>query len=624
MTQETLSIVFVGHVDHGKSTLIGRIFNDTGMFPTGKVDAIRATCERRGMPFEWAFLMDALQAERDQGVTIDAAHIRLRTPKRDYLIIDAPGHKEFLKNMVTGAAGAEVAVLVIDAAEGVREQSRRHGYLLHLLGIKSVAVAINKMDLVDYGAERFGEVAEEIRSYLESIDVEATYIVPVSANTGENIVSPSPHMSWYQGPSMIAALDHFSPAAPARDLPLRMALQDVYKFDARRIFAGRIETGKLRVGDTVLFSPANRQAGVASLESWNTPVPKSHAEAGESVGFTVEDQIFAERGELISHATRPPVETNVFRAHVFWLGRQPLEVGNEYKMRLNTSEMPVRVQAIEKAIDTHDLSPQETDRVERNGIAEIVLRGNRIVALDEFSNNSKTGRFVLVDGYDIVGGGIVSMRGYPDQRRVITVKSTNITAVEYSVSPAKRAERNGHRGGVLWFTGLSGAGKSTLAVEVEQSLFRKGYHVYVLDGDNIRRGLNANLGFSPEDRAENIRRVGEVAALFANAGFIVITAFISPYRSDRERACRATNEFDDISFHEVYIEADLATCEDRDPKGLYKRARRGDIKEFTGISAPYEAPESAELVVNSGDADIATCSDRILEYIDHHFSLNHT
>ena len=621
MTRESISIVFVGHVDHGKSTLIGRIFNDTGMLPAGKVDAIRATCERRGMPFEWAFLMDALQAERDQGVTIDAAHIRLRTKRRDYLIIDAPGHKEFLKNMVTGAAGAEVAVLVIDAAEGVREQSRRHGYLLRLLGIKSITVAINKMDLVDYGAERFGEVAKEIRAYLASIDVEPTYIVPVSGNAGENIVSASPKMEWYQGPNLMEALDRFTATSPARDLPLRMALQDVYKFDARRIFAGRIETGQLRVGDTVLFSPANRKARVASLESWNTPVPKSVAEAGESVGFTVEDQIFAERGEVVSHVEQPPVETNVFRAHVFWLGREPLEVGKDNKLRLNTAELPVRVQAVEKVIDTHDLSPQKSDRVERNGVAEIVLRGTKIFAVDEFTNNPQTGRFVLVDGYDIAGGGIVSMRGYPDQRRIIEVRSTNISAVEYRVTPDGRAERNGHCGGVLWFTGLSGAGKSTLAVEVEQKLFRKGYHVYVLDGDNVRRGLNANLGFSPEDRAENIRRVGEVAALFAHAGFIVITAFISPYRSDRDRARGATRDFDNIDFHEVYIEADLKTCETRDPKGLYKRARRGDIKEFTGISAPYEAPESPELLVSSGEADVDACTDRILEYIEQHFAL---
>ncbi len=621
MSRENLSIVFVGHVDHGKSTLIGRIFNETDSLPEGKADAIRKMCERRGMPFEWAFLMDALQAERDQGVTIDAAHIRLKGARRDYLIIDAPGHKEFLKNMVTGAAGAEVAVLVIDAAEGVREQSRRHGYLLRLLGIKSIAVAVNKMDLVDYAAARFGEVAQEIRSYLKSIDVHATYIVPVSANAGENIVAPSPRMTWYQGPSIMEAVEHFAPRAVASELPLRLPLQDVYKFDARRIFSGRIETGNLKIGDTLLFSPANKTARVVALESWNTPVPKTAAGEGESVGFTLDEQIFVERGELISHADRAPVETNVFRAHIFWLGREPLKAGKQYKMRLNTDEVMVRVQAVERVIDTHDLSKADTDQLERNGVAEIVLRSNRMVALDEFAENPRVGRFVLIDGYDISGGGIISMRGYPDQRRLVTVKATNISHVEYDVDQEIRADRNGHRGGVLWFTGLSGAGKSTLAIEVERSLFRKGYQVYVLDGDNVRNGLNTNLGFSPEDRAENIRRVGEVSALFADAGFIVVTAFISPYRSDRDRARAAIRNFGDISFHEIYIEADLSVCESRDPKGLYKRARTGDIKEFTGVSAPYEAPDNAELVIDTGQSDIEDCTAQILDYVDRNLSL---
>ncbi|MFQ5785011.1 MAG: adenylyl-sulfate kinase [Alphaproteobacteria bacterium] len=614
-----MNIVIVGHVDHGKSTLVGRLFHDTGSMPEGKIEELRAVCARRGMPFEWAFLLDALQAERDQGVTIDSAHIRFHTRRRDYVIIDAPGHREFIKNMVTGAASADAALLVIDAVEGVREQSRRHGYLLHLLGVRQVAVAISKMDLVDYAGDRFDAIAAEYRDYLARIGIAPSHVIPVSAREGDNVAVRSTRMSWYRGPTVVEALEAFAPSPPLAELPLRLPLQDVYRFDERRIFAGRIETGRLQVGDELLFSPSNKSARIAAIESWNGTAASSEAAAGQSVGITLDEQIFVERGEVASHFADPPIETHVFRAHLFWLGRRPLTVGRRYTLKLNTSETPVEVQEIERVIDTGDLASVPADRVERNGVAEVVLRARQMLALDEFSTSPHTGRFVIVDGYDIAGGGIINMEGYPDQRRLITQKGQNLTAVEHGVSATARSVRNGHRGGVLWFTGLSGAGKSTLAVEVEQHLFRKGYQVYVLDGDNVRRGLNANLSFSPEDRAENIRRVGELAALFANAGFIVITAFISPYRSDRERARASADAYGDDTFHELYISADLDTCERRDPKGLYKRARAGEIREFTGVSAPYEAPEAAELIVDSAKTGVEECVKKIVDYVERHF-----
>ena len=618
--RETMNIVMVGHVDHGKSTLVGRLLHDTGSIPEGKLEEIQAVCKRRGMPFEWAFLMDALQAERDQGVTIDAAHMCFRTDQRDYIIIDAPGHREFIKNMVTGAANAAAAVLVIDADEGVREQSRRHGYLLHLLGVRQVAVVINKMDLAGFAAERFEAIAEEYRAYLERIGVTADCIIPVSARDGDNVAGRSENMPWYDGPTVAEALDGFTAPPSLIALPLRLPLQDVYRFDERRILAGRIESGRLKVGDELLFSPSNKTAHVAGIESWNDEARPREAFAGQSVGITLDEQIFVERGEVISHLENPPTETNVFRARLFWLGQSPLTAGQSFRIRLNTFEASVEVQEIEHVIDTRDLATVEADQVERDGVAEVVLRTRAMLALDEFNTNPLTGRFVLVDGYDIAGGGIINMEGYPDQRHLVTVKSTNLTAVEHQVSPVARAARNDHRGGVLWFTGLSGSGKSTLAIEVERRLFGKGYQIYVLDGDNVRRGLNANLGFSPEDRAENIRRVGEVAALFADAGQIVISAFISPYLSDRERARRATEAYDDGAFHEVYIHADLEECERRDPKGLYKKARRGEIKDFTGISAPYEPPENAELVIHTGAEDVDVCVQRIVDYIVGNFA----
>jgi len=615
--RQSLKVVFVGHVDHGKSTVVGRIFHDTGSLPDGKTEAIRKMCERRGMPFEWAFLMDALQAERDQGITIDTSQIWFKTARRDYVIIDAPGHKEFLKNMITGAAAADAAILVIDANEGVQEQSKRHGYLLHLMGIRQVTVVVNKMDLVDYSHERFRQIERDFRAYLGDIGVVPAHVVPASAREGDLIVGRSRNMAWYEGPTVVEALDRFEPQIRPIDQPLRFPIQDVYKFDQRRIIAGRIESGSLKVGDTLLFSPSNRTARVKSIEAWSVDAAPTKAIAGQSIGITLDEQLFIERGHVASHEDQAPVETDVFRARVFWLGAKPLTLGASYKLKLGTLETQATVQSIEQVIDTGDLSRGAAAQVERNAVAEITIRTGDMVALDEFTDLPMTGRFVLVDGFDIAGGGIVFMEGYADQRGRISVKSTNITKVEQGVTGELRAKRNGHAGGVLWFTGLSGAGKSTLAVAVEQELFERGYQVYVLDGDNVRFGLNADLGFSPEDRAENIRRVGEVAALMSGAGFITITAFISPYRSDRDRARSAAGE----AFHEVYIDADLATCEQRDPKGLYKKARAGEIPEFTGISAPYEAPSEAELTVRSGQGSIEDGVAQVVAYIERTFRL---
>jgi len=614
-----LPIVVVGHVDHGKSTLVGRLLHETGSLPEGRLDEVRASCERRGMPFEWAFVLDALQAERDQGITIDTTQIRFRSAKRRYVIIDAPGHREFLKNMVTGAARAEAAVLVVDAEEGVREQSRRHGYLLRLLGISQIAVVVNKMDLVGWSAERFGAVAEELRAYLETLGVEPAAFVPVSAREGDNLVRHSPRMAWYQGPTVLGVLDSFEPLPRPVDRPLRMPVQDVYKFDRRRIIAGRVESGRLRVGDEIVFSPSNKTARVKSIEAWNVPALPEEAVAGESIGITLEDQIFVERGEIISHVENAPMETTVFRGRLFWLGQRPLEVGSTYTLRLATSEARVRVERIERVIDTTDLAGRPAERIERFGAGEVILRADRMLALDPFETNPATGRFVLVEDHVPVGGGIVSMEGYPDQRHLLTRRATNIHAVGHAVSREARAVRNGHRGGVLWFTGLSGAGKSTLALALEKELFRKGYQVYVLDGDNIRTGLNADLGFSPEDRAENIRRVGEVAALFADAGMIAISAFISPYRADRERARRAAPEG---AFHEVYVCAPLEVCEQRDPKGLYRRARAGEIPDFTGITSPYEPPENPELVVPTHELSFEECLQLLVDYVERNFRLD--
>ena len=607
-------VVVVGHVDHGKSSLIGRLLHETDSLPPGKLEELQAVSAARGMPLEWSFVLDALQAERDQAVTIDFTQIWFRTHFRRYVIIDAPGHREFLKNMVSGAANADAAVLVVDAEDGLREQTRRHAYLLGLLGVRQVAVAVNKMDVVGYSQARFEEVSRAIGGYLAEIGLDLAAAVPISARQGDNISRRSPAMPWHKGPTLLQAFDALRAPPPPTERPLRIPVQDIYKFDSRRIVVGRVESGTLRVGDEVLFSPSNKRARVSSIEAWRGR-PPSVARAGECVGFTLDDQVFVERGEIGSHAERAPILTSVFRATIFWLGAEPLTVGASLKLRLATHEGAVTVQSIDKVIDTETLVSAAGGAVERDGVAEVVFRCRGVMALDEHGAVPATGRFVLVDGYDTVAAGVISMEGYPDQRRNLSVRSSNLFAVDHRIGASQRAERNGHCGGVLWFTGLSGAGKSTLAMALEQRLFAKGYIVYVLDGDNVRRGVNADLGFAPEDRAENIRRVGEVAALFADAGVLCITAFISPYRADRERARQAAGD----GFHEVFIEADLDTCEERDPKGLYRRARAGEIAEFTGVSAPYEMPDRPELVISTQGRSVEACLDQLVEYVTRTF-----
>ena len=616
--REILKTVIVGHVDHGKSSLIGRLLHETDSLPPGKFEELQEISAKRGMDIEWSFVLDAFQAERDQAITIDSSQIWFKSAKRDYVIIDAPGHREFLKNMVSGAANADAAVMVIDAAEGVREQSRRHGYLLHLLGVRQIAVAVNKMDLVDYSETRFAEVAHEINRYLSDLGVAPTFIVPMSARGGDNLANRSQKMDWYQGPTVLEALDDFHSVTIPADQPLRFPVQDVYKFDQRRIVAGRVEAGVIRVGDKVVFSPSNKTAKVKSIEAWGVDTEPVEARAGQSIGITLDEQIFVERGEVISHEDHAPPLTTVFRATLFWLNQKPLTVGGTYKFKLGSDEATVFVQSIDRIIDTDTLASRASELVERNAVAEVVLRSRELLTVDEYRDIARTGRFVLVDGYDTVAGGVISMEGYPDQRHSMQVKASNLYGVEHRLSAISRAQRNGHSGGVMWFTGLSGAGKSTLAMEVERRLFQKGFNVYVLDGDNVRGGLNANLGFSPEDRAENIRRVGEVAGLFSDGGFICITAFISPYQADRARARSAVKSG---GFHEIYIKADVDTCEQRDPKGLYRRARAGEIAEFTGISAPYEPPIEPELTVDTASHSVEDCLQQVLDYVEEAFAI---
>ena len=613
----SINLVIAGHVDHGKSTLIGRLLHDTDSLTEGKMAAVKAMSERRGMPLEYAFLLDALQAERDQGITIDTTQVLFNSKKRSYLIIDAPGHKEFLKNMISGAAQADAGVVVIDVEEGIQEQSRRHCYLLRLLGLKEIIIVVNKMDLIEYSQRKFNHLKKQIVEYLSEIDLACKAVVPISARDGQGLIDLSEKMPWYTGSNFIDTLDQLPEANSTNDLPTRLPIQDVYKFDERRIIAGRIESGTLKIGDELLFSPSNKRAAIESFEVWNAKDQKTKAIAGESVGIILNEEIFIERGHIASLSTDAPIETNVFRGKVFWIGNKPIIAGDRLKIKIGTAEHISEVQSIENKIDLSSLEAIDVDLLEKNDIGEVIFRTKSTVALDPFEKNHRTGRFVLINEYETVGGGIVSMQGYADQRGLYDVTSKNIMAVSSRVDISARVANNGHKGGIIWLTGLSGAGKSTIAIEAEHQLFLKGYQVNVLDGDNIRFGLSADLGFSPEDRTENIRRIGEVAKLFAEAGILVITAFISPYKQDRDRIRAIAGDI----FHEVFIEADLEICENRDPKGLYVKARNGEISDFTGISAPYEKPRNPELVIDTGEQGIGESTTKLLSYIDEKFSI---
>lgn len=613
-SREVLQLVFVGHVDHGKSTLVGRLLEETGTIAPERIELVRRICAERNMPFELAFLLDAFEEEQSQGVTIDVAQIQFSTAGRTYVILDAPGHREFLKNMVSGAARADAAILLIDAAEGIQEQTRRHGAVLRLLGISQVIVVVNKMDLVDHSLAVFDRIRTEFGAFLARLDLEALAFLPVSARDGENVTTRSPRLAGFDGPTFLESLALLRPTV-AKTGPLRFSVQDVYKFDERRIVAGRIESGSLAAGERLLFLPSNKTTTIRAIASW----PEAAIDAagpGESIGLILEDPLYVERGEVACHEAAPPYMNDIIEARIFWLGRHPLAPGREFRLKLAAQETLFTVERIEKVIDSSTLETlvERHDRVESHEVAEVVLKTARPLLFDNFTDVVETGRFVVVDDGVISGGGTIRMDRYPDRRREIfhEVKSKNIGRVEGEVSRARRAERNRHKGAIVWLTGLSGAGKSTIAVELERLLFEANAGAYLLDGDNIRHGLNSDLGFSADDRAENIRRIAEVARLFADAGLVAITAFISPYRSGRAEARRIAGELD---FIEVWVRCPLEVCRQRDPKGLYEKAIKGEIAEFTGVSSPYEAPEQPDLVLETDAATVEECASAVLDLL---------
>jgi bifunctional enzyme CysN/CysC len=543
-----MNVVIVGHVDHGKSTVVGRLLVDTDALPQGKLDAVRKECERTGKPFEYAFLLDALEDEQDQGITIDTARCFFKSATRDYIIIDAPGHIEFLKNMISGAARAEAAVLVIDAKEGVRENSRRHGYILAMLGIRQVVVCVNKMDLVDYDEAHFNGIEKEYRAFLESIgSVSPRQFIPVSAIEGVNLASRSTsdkRTPWYAGPTLLEVLDGL-PKAPSKvEQPLRMPVQAVYKFtkqgDERRIVAGRIEAGRARVGDTVVFSPSNKVTTIRTIEGFNTP-PRDALEAGWSTGFTLSEEIYITRGEIMSHVAKAPHVGTRLRVNMIWLGKKPFVAGRDYKLKLGTAALPVRIHKINKVIDASKANPSAGElsspergagghgdsprvpEVNRHDVADLVLEVRQQVAFDLTADCEATGRFVIVDEYDVAGGGIITEAVRDDLGDLrAEARTRDFNWVPGGVTAANRAGRYGHRSALIMFVGKAGVGKHKFARALEKTLFDDGRAAYMLDGKNVLLGVDHDLWVDAA-QSELVRRFGEVVHLLLNAGLIVVS-----------------------------------------------------------------------------------------------------
>lgn len=523
-----MNIAVVGHVDHGKSTVIGRLLADTGTLPEGKLQQVRDSCARNSKPFEYAFLIDALKDEQGQGITIESARVFFRTPKRPYIIIDAPGHLEFLKNMITGAARAEAALLVVDAREGVQENTRRHGRFLPLLGVRHVAVLINKIDLVGNDQAVFRALEREVRQFLGAHGVRVEACIPVSGREGDNLASRSPATAWFDGPTVVEYLDRLEEAVPPTEMPFRMPVQGVYKFtamgDERRIVAGAIASGRLRVGDEVRFYPSGKRSRVRTIEGFNVP-PVTAAEAGSATGFTLCDQIYVSRGEVACRVDEPrPAVAARLRVSLFWLDATPLVRGRSYQFKIGTASVHAELEVVEKLFDSADLGAREaTDHVGRHEVAECILRLDRPVAVDPAAGVAATGRFVVVDEWEIRGGGIVR-EALPDPQAAVRegVLVRNAKWEPSGIAWERRGERFGQQPAVILVTGPRNTDRKRLGRALEAHLFEEGRVVYFLGIGNLLYGVDADLERTGAHRHEHLRRLGEVANLMLDAGLILV------------------------------------------------------------------------------------------------------
>ena len=591
-----LRFITCGSVDDGKSTLIGRMLYDSKLLFEDQLNTIEKDSKKwgtQGEEIDFALLVDGLAAEREQGITIDVAYRFFATDHRKFVVADTPGHEQYTRNMVTGASTADAAVILVDARQGVLTQTRRHSYIVSLLGIRHVALAINKMDLVDYSEDRFEEIRAEYAEFAEKIGIKEFTPIPVSALKGENIVAPSARMGWYHGPTLIGYLETVElDDTRMQQGPFRLPVQWVNRPDSSfRGFAGLISSGVIHPGDRIRVQPSGKESTVARIVTYDGDLEQ--AVAGQSITLTLNDEIDISRGAMISGADSPAQVADQFEAKIVWMSEDALLPGRNYLMKIGTQTVTVSVTDIKYQVNVNTLEHIAAKKLELNEIAFCNLSLDRPIAFDAYVQNRDTGSFILIDrlNNNTVGAGMLDFA---------LRRAHNIHLQHVDIDKAARATLKGQKPCVLWFTGLSGSGKSTVANLVEKKLHAMGHHTYLLDGDNVRHGLNRDLGFTEEDRVENIRRVAEVAKLMVDAGLIVLTAFISPYRAERQMARQLLQ---DGEFIEVFMDTPLEVAEARDPKGLYKKARRGELKNFTGIDSPYEAPEHPDLKLDTDVLD---------------------
>jgi bifunctional enzyme CysN/CysC len=611
-----LRFITCGSVDDGKSTLIGRLLYDSKMIFDDQLSALEAASKKsgtQGEAIDFALLVDGLAAEREQGITIDVAYRFFATEKRKFIVADTPGHEQYTRNMVTGASTADLAVLLVDARQGILTQTRRHAYLVHLLGIKHIVLAVNKMDLVDFDQMRFDEIVADFTHFAATLEMTPPLAIPISGLAGDNITEKSANTPWYAGPALLPHLETVELAEDAaQQAPFAMPVQWVNRPNLDfRGFSGRLAGGTVKPGDKVRIVPSGKTSTIASIVTMAADASQcdlAEAVAGQSVTLTLKDEIDCSRGDVIAAADNPPLAADRFEASLVWMDETEMLPGRAYELRIGTQAVSARIQAPKYAVNVNNMEHLAAASLGLNEIGVVELATDRPVVFAPFADSQKLGSFVLID--KLTNATVAAGMLHFSLRR-----AHNIHWQAVDVDRAAHAALKGQQPKILWFTGLSGSGKSTIANALEKKLHANGKHTFLLDGDNVRHGLNKDLGFTDADRIENIRRIGEVAKLMTDAGLIVLTAFISPFRAERDMV-RALVPAGD--FIEVHVDTPLDVAERRDVKGLYKKARAGTLKNFTGIDSPYEPPETPEIVVNTTELSADEAAEVIIAYLDKH------
>lgn len=605
---DTLRFITCGSVDDGKSTLIGRMLYEAQLIFDDQIASLQSDSKKMGTQggeIDFALLVDGLAAEREQGITIDVAYRFFSTDRRKFIVADTPGHEQYTRNMVTGASTADVAVILIDARQGVLTQTRRHSMICSALGIRHVVVAVNKMDLVDYDRETFERIVDDYRIFASELQFESITPIPMSALVGDNVVSRSSKTHWYQGPTLLGYLETVDTQIEKSQSPFRFPVQWVNRPNPDfRGFSGTIESGTVQPGDAVRILPSGETATVESIVLFDTKLEL--AQAGQAVTLTLDREVDVSRGDVIADATNPCEVSDQFQVDLVWMDHEPGFLGRSYWLKIGTAAVSAQITHIKHKVNINTFEHLSATQTQLNDLSLVTIKTDKPIAFEAYRDNRGLGGFVLIDrtSNQTVAAGMIKFA----LRRAKNVHRHRVT-----IDKQTRRDLNGHTSRVLWFTGLSGSGKSTIANALEKRLHDQGIRTYLLDGDNVRHGLNNDLGFTDADRVENIRRIGEVAKLMADAGLVVLTAFISPFRAERQMA---RDLLEDGEFIEIFVDTPLTLAEERDPKGLYKKARRGEIPNFTGIGSPYEAPTSPELTLDTANHSVEELVDQIMAQVD--------